>query len=371
MNEAQREKIVIRTSIIGIIANIGLAAFKAFTGFITGSIAIILDSVNNLSDVLSSLITIIGTKLSGKPADKKHPFGHGRVEYLTSLVIAIIILYAGLTSLIESVKKIINPQTPNYPVYTLIIVSVAIVVKIILGIYVKGKGKKVNSPSLIASGKDAISDSVISAGTLVSAFIFLIFHFSTEAYLGVVISIFICKAGIEVLSETISKILGERVESNLSKEIKKTIKSVDKEIYGAYDLVLNNYGPDRHLGSAHIEVPDSWTADKIDEVSRKVANVVYEKHGILVTAIGIYSVKSKGAELEIRNHVNEIVMEHKEILQMHGFYIDRETKVMRFDIIVSFEARNMREMFEHVVNDVKEAYPDYQVQVQFDIDISD
>ena len=357
-----RERIIVRTSIIGIAANIFLSIFKAAVGFFTNSIAIIMDSVNNLSDALSSVITIVGTKLAGRPADKKHPFGHGRAEYLTALVIAVIILYAGFTACIESVKKIIHPVTPDYNITSLIIISVAVLVKIFLGLYVKSSGKKVNSDSLIASGQDALMDSIISASTILAL----------EAWLGVLISFAIVKAGIEVLRETISKILGERIDSHLSKEIKKTIVSCDKEILGAYDLVLNNYGPDIHVGSAHIEVPDTWSADKIDSMSRKIANEVYVKHGVAMSAIGIYSVNTKeNSAAQIRDRVSKIVMEHKEILQMHGFFVDEKTKLMRFDIIVSFDSLSMKEMFNHVVQDVRDAFPDYDVQVQFDVDISD
>ena len=372
LKQDNRESIIVRTSVIGIAANIFLSAFKAAVGFITNSIAIIMDSVNNLSDALSSVITIVGTKLAGKPADKKHPFGHGRVEYLTALVIAVIILYAGLTACIESVKKIINPVTPDYNTASIVIISVAVVVKIVLGLYVKASGKKVNSDSLIASGQDALMDSIISASTIVAAAVFLIWHVSLEAYLGVLISFAIIKAGIETLRETISKILGERVDSHLSKDIKRTIISCDKEILGAYDLVLNNYGPDMHVGSAHIEVPDTWSADKIDSMSRKIANEVYVKHGVAMSAIGIYSVNTKeNSAAQIRERVSKIVMEHKEILQMHGFFVDEKTKQMRFDIIVSFDSLSMKEMFNHVVQDVRDAFPDYDVQVQFDVDISD
>lgn len=372
MKELNREKIIVRTSIVGIAANCFLAAFKAVVGFLSSSIAIILDSVNNLSDALSSVITIVGTKLAGKPADKKHPFGHGRVEYLTALVIAVIILYAGVTACIESIKKIIHPVTPEYSTISIIIISVAVFVKIFLGLFVKRSGKKVNSDSLIASGQDALMDSIISASTIVAAVVFIIFNISLEAWLGLIISFLIIKAGVETMRETISKILGERIDSHLSKEIKRTIISCDKEILGAYDLVLNNYGPDTHVGSAHIEVPDTWSADKIDSMSRKIANEVYAKHGVAMSAIGIYSVNTKeNSAAQIRERVSKIVMEHKEILQMHGFFIDEKTKQMRFDIIVSFESLSMREMFNHVVQDVRDAFPDYDVQVQFDVDISD
>lgn len=376
MNEMQlavsRERTIVRTSVIGITANIFLAAFKAAVGLISNSIAIVLDSVNNLSDALSSVITIIGTKLAGKPADKQHPFGHGRAEYLTALVIAVIILYAGFTSLIESIKKIITPEVPDYSLLSIIIIAVAVAVKIVLGLFVKRTGKKVNSDSLTASGQDALMDSIISASTIIAALIFIFFHISLEAYLGVIISFVIIKSGIETIRETISKILGERIDSNISKEIKKTVCSVDSEIYGAFDLVLNNYGPDSFLGSAHIEVPDTWTADKIDDASRKIAAKVFAEHNVVMTAIGIYSVNTKhDSAAEKRRIVNEIVMSHREILQMHGFYVDEVNHLMRFDIIVSFESPDMKSIFAHVVQDVKEAFPDYDVQVTFDTDISD
>lgn len=367
-----REKIIVRTSILGIIANVFLASFKAFVGLLSHSIAIVLDAVNNLTDALSSVVTIIGTKLALKPADRKHPFGHGRAEYLSAMVISVIILYAGTTALVESIKKIVNPQTPDYQPVTLIIVATAVVVKIALGLFVKTTGKKVNSDSLVASGQDALMDSVISLSTLIAAAVFLIWGISLEAYLGVIISFAIIKSGFDALRETLSKILGERTDADVSHAIKRTISSVDPEIRGAYDLVLNDYGPDRHLGSVHIEVPDTWTADKIDSVTRKITRQVYEKHGVMMAAVGVYSVNTKqDSAAEIRSKVAKIVHEHKDILQMHGFFVDEIEKIMRFDIIVSFDSPDMKTMFNHVVTDVREAFPDYDVQVQFDTDISD
>ncbi|MBR4600336.1 MAG: cation transporter [Treponema sp.] len=370
--QENREKIIVRTSILGIIANIALAGFKALVGLLSHSIAIVLDAVNNLTDALSSVITIIGTKLAGRPADKKHPFGHGRAEYLSALVIAIIIIYAGLTALIESIKKIISPSQPDYTTSALLIVGSAVVVKILLGLFVKATGKKVNSDSLVASGQDALMDSIISASTLVAAAVFLLFHISLEAYLGILISLAILKTGVETLQETLSKILGERIDGEMAHAIKRTVSSVDPEIRGVFDQVLNNYGPDKHIGSVHIEVPDTWTADRIDQVARRISDTVYKKHNIAMAAIGIYSVNTKqNSAAEIRSKVSKIVHEHKDILQMHGFFVDEEEKIMRFDLVVSFDSPNMKAIYEHVVGDVKEAFPEYNIQVQFDFDISD
>ncbi|MBP5450012.1 MAG: cation transporter, partial [Spirochaetales bacterium] len=284
-----RDKTIIRTSIIGIIANAFLAGFKAAVGILSNSIAITLDAVNNLSDAGSSLVTIIGTKLAGKQPDKKHPWGYGRIEYLSAMIIGIIVMYAGITSLRESVDKIIHPEVPSYSTVSLIIVGAAVLVKIMLGLFVQSTGKKVNSASLVNSGKDALMDSIISAATLVSAFIFILTGFSPEAWLGAVISLMIIKAGIEMLAETISAILGQRVEAETVKTVRQSIMSFP-EVHGVYDIIFHDYGPDRLNCSAHIEIDDTMTADKIDKLERDITAKVFLEQNIIITALSVYSV---------------------------------------------------------------------------------
>ncbi len=364
--ETSREKTIIRTSVIGIIANVFLAGFKAVIGLMTNSIAIVLDAVNNISDAGSSLITIVGTKLAAREPDKKHPFGYGRIEYLSAMIISVIVLYAGITSFVESVKQIIHPETPDYSAVSLIIVAVAVLVKILLGRYVKAMGVKVNSDSLINSGEDATLDSVISASTLVAAGIFLLFHVSLEAWLGAVISVVIIKSGIEMLRDTISRILGERGDAELARNIQQTVMSFP-DVQGAYDLVLNNYGPDTWNGSIHIEVPDTYSADRLDQMIREITMKVLQEYHVILTAIGVYSVNTKDEEIiRTREQVREIVFAHPHVLQMHGFYLVKEPKSMRFDIVVSFDAKNRREVYAAVVSDVRKAFPDYQLQVAMD-----
>ena len=366
-----RNAVIIRTSIIGILANVFLAAFKAVVGFASNSIAIVMDAVNNVSDAASSVITIVGTKLAGKEPDRKHPFGYGRIEYLSAMVISILVLYAGITALVESVKKIINPDTPDYSAVTLIIVAVAVVVKIILGRYVKGVGKKVNSDSLVNSGEDATLDSIISASTLVAAAIYLIFHISLEAWLGAIIALVIIKSGVGMLRETLSQILGERADAELARDIKATVISYP-EVSGAYDLVLHNYGPDSYNGSIHVEVPDTLSADDLDKLIRKISVDVYQKHDVILTAIGVYSVNTKDPEaVEARDKVTEIVMSHEHILQIHGFYFDKPGKMIRFDIVVSFDAPDRRQVYREVCEAVQNVYPDYTLQVTMDTDFSE
>lgn len=369
--QVSREKTIIKTSMIGIIANVFLAGFKAVIGLMTNSIAIVLDAVNNISDAGSSLITIVGTRLAGKEPDKKHPFGYGRIEYLSAMIISVIVLYAGITSFTESVKQIIHPETPDYNAVSLIIVAVAVVVKIVLGRYVKSVGERVNSDSLINSGEDATLDSIISASTLVAAGIFLIFHVSLEAWLGAIISVVIIKSGIEMLKDTISQILGERNDVELSKAIRNTVVSFP-DVQGAYDLVLNNYGPDTWNGSIHIEVPDTYTANQLDLLIRNIQLEVYREHHVILTAVGVYSVNTKDEDIiEARNKVGKIVFSHPHVKQLHGFYLVKEEKTMRFDIVVSFDAADRKALYEEVVSDVQKAFPDYTLQVAMDTDFSE
>ena len=368
---ADRSRVIVRTSIIGILANVFLAGFKAVVGFAANSIAIVMDAVNNLSDAASSVITIVGTKLAGREPDKKHPFGYGRIEYLSAMIISLLVLYAGVTALVESVKKIIHPDTPDYSAAALIIVAAAVVVKIVLGRYVKGVGEKVNSDSLIGSGEDAKLDAVISASTLAAAAVYMIFGISLEAWLGALIALVIIKAGVEMLRDTLSRILGERADAELAREIKETVAGYP-EITGAYDLVLHNYGPDAYNGSVHVEVPDTLSADDLDKLLRKITVDVYKKHNVILTAIGVYSYNTSDAEAAAaRENVRRLVTSEPYVLQMHGFYLDKAEKTLRFDFVVSFSAEDRKEVYRRVCEKVQKEYPDYRLQVTMDTDFSE
>jgi len=366
--ESKRGKVIIRASIIGIVANVFLAGFKALIGIISSSISIVLDAVNNLSDALSSVITIIGTKLAGREADKKHPFGYGRIEYLSSLVISGIVLYAGVTSLVESIKNIINPKEPDYSAVSLVIVGLAVFVKIGLGLFVKTTGEKVNSDSLINSGKDALLDSVISSATLVAALIFTFSGVSLEAYLGAIISLVIIKAGFEMLSDTVSKLLGEPGDVQLLQDIKKTVCEFPG-VRGAYDLILHNYGPDTYSGSIHIEVDDDFKIDRLDELNREIMVAVNQKYHVLLTAVGVYSVNTKDEDtIRLKEEIGKLVLAHKFVKQIHGFYYSKKEQSVRFDVVISFDAESRQAVFAEVYEELKAKYPNLQFALAMDMD---
>ncbi len=368
--EADRERLIVTTSIVGIVTNLLLAGFKAAVGIISNSIAITLDAVNNTSDALSSVITIIGAKLGGKAPDKKHPLGYGRIEYLSSMIVSAIILYAGITSAVESVKKIIHPEEADYSAVSLVIVAVAIVVKLLLGSFVKKQGQKANSGALTASGSDALFDAVLSASVLASAAVFMIWHISLEAYVGVIIAVVIMKAGVEMMSETVSDILGQRADPELVREIKSLIAQ-EPEVMGAYDLVINNYGPNRNYASVHMELPDTMTVEEVDRITRRVEAKVYLATGVVLTGVGVYSHNTgKGEAAEIRNSIQKTVLSYDWALQMHGFYADTQSKTVRFDVVVSFDIKP-KEAVRILRKEIGEQYPDYTVNITPDIDLTD
>ena len=369
-NAAEREKQIVKTSVVGIIANVVLAAIKAIVGLASNSIAIILDAVNNISDAGSSLITIVGTKLAAKDPDKEHPFGYGRVEYLSAMIISVIVLYAGITSLVEAIKKIMNPVIPTYTTPSLIIVAVAVVVKVVLGRYVKNVGLKVNSDSLVNSGQEAKLDSIVSASTLVAAAIFISFGLSLEAYLGAIISIIIIKSGIDMIRNTISQLLGERNDPELAREVRKTVEDFPG-VEGAYDLVLNNYGPDTWNGSIHIEVPDTYTADKLDQMIRDIQLEVYFKHQIVLTAIGVYSINTQDPHvIDMHKKLKDIVFAHQYVTQLHGFYVYESEKTIRFDVVISLDVDDRLKIFDEVVKDVESKFPEYEIEAFPDVDFT-
>ena len=365
----ERDRVIIRTSGVGIGVNVLLVLFKMAVGLISGSIAVILDAVNNLSDALSSAITIVGTKLSGKAPDKKHPYGYGRIEYLTAVLVASLVLLAGATSLRESIEKLIHPTTATYSVWSLVIIAVAVVVKFLCGRYVKRVGERIHAQALVASGQDAFFDSILSLGTLLAAAASLLWGLRLEGIVGVIISLIIIKAGIEMLLETLGSIIGERADAELTENLRKRIQEFPG-IYGVYDLTLHNYGPTQIIGSVHVEVDDNVTAREIHLLTRQIAMQVAMEYGVILT-IGIYARNTSIPELaEIRRSVEELTAAAPEILQMHGFYGIPEEKCVVFDLIVDFKA-DRNAVRSALSEELQRRFPDYRFDIVLDSDYSD
>ena len=366
--DLERNRTIIRTSLIGIAANLLLSLFKFIVGILSHSVAITMDAVNNFSDALSSFITIVGTKLAAKQPDKKHPWGHGRVEYLTAMVIAVIILYAGLVSLTTSAQKIIHPQTPDYTLAELFVIAVAIIVKVILGRYVKHVGETVQSEALSDSGQDALLDSVISASTLVAALVFIMTRISLEAYLGVAISVYIMKSGVDMLRQTLSELLGQRIDMDTVKDVKRLLMEIP-DVHGVYDLIFHDYGPGRLNCSAHVEVEDTLSATDIDLIQRIATRQLFQEKGIILTALSVYTINTRDENvMRIRKQVTELVMANEHALEVHGFYLKDQQIV--FDVIIGFDAKDRLAVYQEICDRVGKAFPDYDFQIALDTDFS-
>ena len=366
-----REKEIIKTSFVGIFTNIFLVIFKAFIGFLAMSVSIIMDAVNNLTDALSSLITIVGTKLAGKKPTKQHPFGYGRIEYITSTLIAFIILFAGFTAVYESILSLINGQTPNYDKWAIIIVAVAVLVKVGLGLFFRNKAKKVDSDALKSSGTDALFDSILSLSTLVAVVISLTTNVYIEGYLGIIIGLFIIKSGIGALTESLSQIIGDRVDSDKSIAIRNLILNSHKEVKGVYDLVINNYGPNKAIGSCHIEISDNLSAKEIQFLEREIQIEIYHNFSIIMT-VGIYaSNDSTLLSKEIKEETYAIISNYENIIQIHGFYVDEIKKIVLFDLIFDFNEKDTNGIVCEITNKLKEKFSDFDFNIIIDTDFAD
>ena len=369
-NASPRDRKIVRTSIIGIVTNLCLVTFKIIVGLMANSIAIVLDAMNNLSDALSSVITILGTKLAGKSPDKKHPFGYGRVEYLTAIIIAGLVLFAGVSFAITSVKKIITPDVTHYSMITVVIVCVAIVTKILLGTYTKKMGKETDSDALVASGSDATFDAVISAGTLLGAIIAMTTGRVIDGWVGAIISLVILKAGLEILMDSLSSIVGRRADSDLTMELKQQLCTIDG-IEGAYDLVLHNYGPQRHMGSANVALYDWHTAADIHTITKKAQAYIMEKYGVYLY-LGVYAINTKDDTTHaLEMAVREEVKAYEYVMSIHAFFENSETNDVSFDAVIDFNCRDAEALAEQMEKDLAAKHEGHTFRIKIDRAYSD
>ncbi|MCR4660774.1 MAG: cation diffusion facilitator family transporter [Clostridia bacterium] len=368
-----REKEIIKTSFVGIIGNVFLVAFKASVGIIAGSVSIIMDAVNNFTDALSSIITIIGTKLSTKRPDKKHPYGYGRIEYMTSMLIAALILFAGGMAVYESIQSIIdhfqNGSMPTFETYSIVIIAVAIAVKIAIGLFFRKKGKKIDSEALKASGMDALFDSILSTATLVGMIVAKFAGVYVEGYLGIAIGLFILKSGFGVMKEALSSIIGDRFEREYIVEIKEEINKIEG-VCGCYDLILNSYGHNKNIGSVHIGVNENLTAKEIQAIERKISMLMYNKYNTIMT-VGIYAENLSDEESKNKlKNILDIIQKYPTVLQIHGFYVDEEIHSINYDLVISFDDTKPEETIEKIRKETELANEGYAVFVQYDQDFS-
>ncbi|MDD6232841.1 MAG: cation diffusion facilitator family transporter [Frisingicoccus sp.] len=357
-----REGIISVTSGLGIIVNVILAVIKVIVGMMTSSIAIVSEGANGAADAMSSLLALVGAKLAGKHPDEKHPFGYGRIEYLVSLIISVLILITGSEMLTSSVKLIFNPEELSVSYLAIGIVACSAVIKFFLGVYTIKMGKKADSNALIGVGLESRNDAFASVITIVSSLIFLIFHVSIDAYAGILISLLIIKAGVEVLRETVSDLLGRPGEHELAIQLYKEIRETDG-ILSAADMMLHNYGPGSWSGSVNVEIDHRKTVGEIYQFLHELQlRIMHEHHVTMV--FGVYAVDNEHPELkELRKRLRDFVKEHDSVKSYHAVYIDTKKKIIYCDMIVSYSLKNWDGLKKEFRDYICGFYPEYGVDL--------
>ena len=364
MDLKERNARIIRVSAVGIAANVILCTAKGIAGFHAGSVAVVMDAVNNLSDCLSSVITIVGARLSQKPADREHPFGHGRAEYFADMVIALIVLSAGVMSATESVDRIFHPVSPEYTALTLGVIIASAAVKLCLGIYVGRQGRALDSGSLKASGADALFDALVTLTTLLSALAMLIFGVNLDGWLGAAISLVIIKAGLGMLKAPVDDLLGRSISHDLTARIAHEVNGFDG-VHGVYDIILNTYGRGTIIGSLHIGVPDTMNAREIHGLTRRIMDRLMEKFGIVAT-IGVYACCTDHEEIGLERQVMQFARNYPGAMHAHAFYHYPDRNLVTLDVVTDDSVHDDEQFRRGFVKAISEKIPGHSYHVYID-----
>lgn len=322
-------------SITGIITNIFLAIIKYIAGVFSGSISIMADAINNLSDAGASIISLVGIKLSAKPADKGHPYGHGRLEYISALGVAFLVLLMGIELFKSSVNKIINPEPVTFSILSLGILIFSIVAKLWLGLFNKKLGEKINSAPMIAVMKDSFSDCLATGVAAISIIVSAFSDINIDGYLGIVVAGFIFIAGFNILKETMADLLGKPAEKEFVDEITNKILSYDK-IVGVHDMIIHDYGPGRLFASAHAEVPSNEDLMEIHDIIDVIERDIFNEFGMVISIHMDPIIVDNEKINTLRQMTSNIVTEMSEEMSIHDFrVVDGPTHTnLIFDLIV-------------------------------------
>ncbi len=363
-------------SFVGIVCNLLLCVLKITIGSITGSISITADGLNNLSDMGSSVITMVGFKLSNKPADSDHPFGHGRMEYMSAFIVAVLILLVGFELLKSSVTALItNAPAPTYSLWAVIILIISILVKLWLFIFNRKLGKKIDSESLLATAQDSLNDTIATTVILISAGISYYFTlpFNLDAVMGIGVAIFILLSGINTAKETLNSILGTPPDKQVIIDIKNTIFTFD-DFVGIHDLIVHNYGPGRQFASVHVEVPQDIDIVKCHEQIDLCEKQIADKLGIeLVIHMDPIDVNNEAVNYA-KARLSEALKNIHPNLSLHDFRMTPECETrtnLIFDVVLPSGFKTKKtDLFDRISVIATEINPTYVCVITFDQDFT-
>ena len=339
-------------SITGIVVNIILAIAKYFAGIISGSISVTADAINNLSDAGSSIISLVGVKLSTKPADKDHPYGHGRVEYISALAVSFVVLLMGIELFKSSVDKIINPVPVKFNILSLIILTVSILAKLWLGFFNKKLGEKINSAPMMAVMKDSFSDCLATGVALIAIVVSAFSDISIDGYLGVIVAGFIFLAGFNILKETMADLLGKPADKAFTQEIENKILSYDK-IVGVHDMIIHDYGPGRKFASAHAEVSSQDDIMEIHDIIDLAERDILNEYGIVISIHTDPIITDDERINALKKMTVTIVKEISDEMSIHDFrVVDGPTHTnLIFDLIAPHKFHMSNEEIRKTIED--------------------
>ncbi len=356
----EREGVITAVSALGIAVNLLIAAAKVVLGLFASSIAIVSEGVNNASDAMTSVLTLVGSRLAGKHPDAKHPFGYGRVEYLTSLVIAGLILFTGIEMLTSSVRLIFEPSELNVSVPALAVVAVSALIKFFLGVFTVSAGKRSGSGALVGVGLDCRNDSFISVVTILSAVIFIVSGVSVDAYVGVLMSLLVVKAGFDVLRDTVSELLGRPGDAELAAKLYREIRSTPG-ILGAVDMMLHNYGPDAYSGSVNVEIDHEKTVGEVYDFLHALQLRIMREYNVTLV-FGVYAVDGDHEEVRvIRQRIAEFVRAHEHVKSFHAVYLDPASPRLYCDLIVDYELHDWSLLRGEFTDFMRERFPEHEL----------
>lgn len=365
-SEEVRNRKIIRAGTVILVVELLMFSAKYIAGQKIESISVQSDAINNLTDGLYALITIITTALARKSPDRTHPFGYGRIEYLSVLGISILGLYLGLLMLGNVVYRFLHPQTPEYNLEAFVVILVAMLVKTILCPYMLIQGKQIQSAALESFGIDAVLDVLLSLGTIISAIVFVRFQINLEIWISIIISFFVIRAGAITLKDTAEALVGQRPDRQFLHELKRTIMTVDG-VLGVHDVYMHNYGKMREFGAIHISVPGNITARRVDEISREIQHLVLETYGFSIRSIGIFtSYGGTEACTRLEDEIRGFLRSYDDVLQVHGLMVDMERKEINADVVIDYAALGRQKTYDDIEERLTEKYPEYRIYISRD-----
>ena len=367
-NPVVRAAYGVAAGVLGIIANALLFVVKLFAGILSGSVAVVADAINNLSDFMTSIITLFGFKMSGRPADKEHPFGHARIEYVTSLIVACVIFFIGIETGRAAIEKIINVNKTDFSILTCVILGVSVIVKLCLSFIYKGLGKTINSDALYAMSADSRNDVISTGVVLICAIISMVLGVSVDGYLGVLVSLLVIISAIGLIKGTIDPLIGTPTDKNLIKKIQDKLKSYPA-VLDIHDLIVHSYGPTKIFATVHIEVDSEVDVMVSHDLADNIERDFFKDMNILLVC-HLDPVKLSDPETNIlKNDLTELLHAYNPALSLHDFRVVvgvSHTNVI-FDVVIPFDLQNAERDIINLVNDKLASYDKkYYAIIEFD-----